>query len=74
MCWILGLVSVTMSFFITLAFHPFETEWLNAIIFPFLSLTYMFLSMLAEHCENKLEKRIKDLEKKLEDKEKGGAE
>ena len=74
MSWVLGLVSIIMSLFITLAFHPFETEWLNAIIFPSLSLTYMALLMLAEHLEDRLEKRIKDLEKKLEDKEKGGAE
>mgnify|MGYP003304105899 CR=1 FL=1 len=74
MCWVLGLVSVTISLFMTLTFHPFETEWLNAIIFPFLSLTYMALLTLAEHLEDKLEKRIKDIEKKLEDKEKGGAE
>lgn len=72
MCWVLGLVSVTISLFVTFTFHPFKTEWLNAIVFPFLSITYMALLMLAEHLEVKLEKRIKDLENKLEDKEKGG--
>ena len=74
MSWVLGLVSVTMSLFIALAFHPFETEWLNAICFPFLSLVYMALLLLAEHLEDRLENRIKALEKKLKDKEKGGAE
>jgi BMFP domain-containing protein YqiC len=34
----------------------------------------MALLLFAEHHEDKLEKRIKTLEKKLEDKEKGGGE
>ena len=72
MGWVLGMVSIIVSLFITLSFHPFETEWLNAIIFPFLSLTYMALLMFSEHLEDRFEKRITDLEKKLEDKEKGG--
>lgn len=72
MCWVLGLVSITMSLFITLAFHPFETEWLNAICFPFLSIVYVALLLLAMYLEDSLENRIKALEKKLEDKEKGG--
>ena len=72
MSWILGLASIIVALFIGLAYHPFETEWLSAIIFPLLSIAYMSLLTLAGHLEDRLERRIKDLEKKLEDKEKGG--
>lgn len=72
MSWILGLASMIVSLFIGLAFHPFETEWLNAIGLPLLSIAYMSLLTLAAHLEDRLERRIKDLEKKLEYKEKGG--
>jgi hypothetical protein len=68
----MGLVSMVVSLFAVLAFHPFGNEVANAIIFPLLSLTYMALLCFAEHHENKLEKRIETLEKKLENKEKGG--
>lgn len=72
MCWIMALVSMIISLFVVLIFHPFENEVANAICFPLLSFIYMALLCFAEHCENKLEKRIRTLEKKLEDKEKGG--
>jgi c-di-AMP phosphodiesterase-like protein len=74
MSWVLGLVSMIVSIFTALTFHPFETWWLNAICFTFLQLVYIALLFLAEHRENRLEKRIEELEKKLKDKEKGGAE
>lgn len=74
MGWVLGMVSIITSLFITVLFHPFETEWLNVIIFPLLSFAQMALLTFAEHLEDRLEKRITDLEKKLEDKEKGCAE
>jgi hypothetical protein len=70
----MGLVSMVISIFAVLTFHPLGNEVANAIIFPLLSLTYMALLLFAEHHEDKLEKRIKTLEKKLEDKEKGGGE
>lgn len=72
MGWIMGLASVAISLFITFTFHPFENEVANVICFPLLSLIYMTLLVFAEHQEDKLERRIKTLEKKLEDKEKGG--
>lgn len=74
MCWIIGLATIAISLFVTLTFHPLENEVANAIIFPLLSLTYMGLLRFAEYREDKLEKRIRTLEKKLEDKKKGGAE
>lgn len=72
MGWIMGLASMAMSLLAALAFHPLENEVANAIIFPLLNLTYIALLYFAEHFEDKLEKRIETLEKKLENKEKGG--
>ena len=73
MCWIMGLVSIVISWSAVLAFHPFENEVANAVCFPLLNFIYVALLLFAEHCENKLEKRIEELEKKLDDKKKGGA-
>lgn len=74
MCWIMALVSLTISLFVTLIFHPLGNEAANAICFPLLSLIYVALLCFADYHEDKLENRIKTLEKKLEDKEKGGAD
>lgn len=74
MCWAIGLASIFISLFTVLAIHPFESEVVNAICFPLLSFLYMGSLLLAEHIEDKREKRIADLEKKLKDIEKGGAE
>ena len=70
MSYLFGLVSMVISLFITLTFHPFSNEVINAICFPFLSILYAVLLVIAQHYEDKLEKRIKTLEKKLEDIEK----
>ena len=70
----MGLVSIVMSWFAVLTFHPFENEITNAVCFPLLSIICMLLLLFAEYHENKLEKRIEELEKKLDDKKKGGAE
>lgn len=69
MSYLLGLVSMVMSLFSTLAFHPFSNEVINAICFPFLSILYAVLLCVAQHYEDKLEKRIETLEKKLEEEE-----
>ena len=72
MCWIMGLVSVVISLFAVLTVHPFGNEVANFICFMLLGLIYMVLLCFAEHHEDKLENRIRTLEKKLEDKEKCG--
>lgn len=64
----LGFASITVSVYCVLAFHGVENE----ICFPLLSTLYLVFTFIAGHFEDKLEKRIKGLEKKLEDKEKGG--
>lgn len=74
MGWAIGFASMMVSLFMVLAIHPFEGEVINAICFLTLSLLYSGSLLLAEHFENKLEERIEVLEKKLKDREKGGAE
>ena len=72
MSWSIGLASVMMSLFTVLTIHPFENEVVNGICFPALSVVYAILLCIAVDREEKINERIRTLEKKLEDKEKGG--
>ena len=72
MSWILGLASICMSVYAVLYFHPLENETINGIIFPLLSIIYVILLSASAFHEEKTNKRIEILEKKLSDKEKDG--
>lgn len=72
MSWLIGVAAVLISFFSALAFHPFENEAINEVCFPALGFVYALMLGIASDIEDKLNRRIKALEKKLEDKEKGG--
>ena len=68
MSYMLGLASITVSVFCVLAFQGVENErWL-----PFLLILHSVFIWIASHFEDKLENRIKSLENKLKDGEKGG--
>lgn len=72
MSWILGLASMCISVYATLCFHPFENETINETIFPLLVIVYAILLGVSSIYEEKTNKRIEMLEKKLSDKEKDG--
>lgn len=72
MSWAIGLAYIFISLFTFLTVHPFDNEVANAVCFLLLSFLYMGSLLLAEYFEDKLEKRIAVLEKKLKDIEKGG--
>ena len=72
MAWLIGLASVMISLCTALTVHPFQNEIVNLICFPLIGLVYSILLCIAQDIEDKLKKRIEDLEKKVEDIQKGG--
>ena len=73
MSWIMGLAFICMSaYYALLCFHPFENETINGIIFILLGVVYAILLCVSSVYEEKTNKRIEALEKRLSDKEKGG--
>ena len=71
MSYILGLCSWITAAFVFLTVYPFENEIANAVCFPCLSLMSLVLISVASCMEDKLERRIKALEDKLECKKEG---
>jgi hypothetical protein len=74
MSWLFGLMSLLVSVYSVLVFHPFGNDTVNTICFITISVMYSVLLFVASDLEDKLKKRIETLEKKLEDREKGGVE
>ena len=72
MSYIMGFLSMIASAYMVLIFHPFENGVTNAIFSLILTILYWGVVALGYWYEGKIEKRIKNLEKKLEDMEKGG--
>ena len=72
MSWIISLASIIMFVYMALTLHPFENETVNIIIFPLLTIIYVILLCISDAREEKINKRIEMLEKKLSDKEKEG--
>lgn len=71
MAWLIGLASMMISLFIVLTFHPFQNEIVYLIFVPLIAAVYCILLRIAAGIEDKIEKRIKELEKKVEDIQKG---
>ena len=69
---IMAFLSMIVSAYMTFVFHPFENGAMNATLRVTLTLLFWVMVALGDWCEGKIEKRIKNLEKKLEDMEKGG--
>ena len=69
---ITGFMSIMVSLYTVLIFHPLENDVANVICSLILFITYWAMMMLGDFYEGKFDKRIKKLEKKLEDMEKGG--
>lgn len=72
MSWIMSLASICMSAYAVLIFHPFENETINRIVLPLLIIVYTILLCISDTHEEKTNKRIEMLEKRLDDKEKDG--
>lgn len=68
MMWLIGLISFITSLYTVLAMHPFENNTINSIVFPALSLLHIILISIAGNKEDKINKRIKDLENKINNK------
>lgn len=72
MSWTTGLISAVMSILVAFIFHPIENEVAKIIVISLSATVYLAMLWIEDYHEDKLEKRIRTLEKKLEDKEKGG--
>jgi predicted membrane channel-forming protein YqfA (hemolysin III family) len=68
----MAVLAMIASTYMTFVFHPFENDATNASLSVTLTLLFWVMVALGDWYEGKIEKRIKNLEKKLEDMEKGG--
>ena len=68
MMWLIGLIPFITSLYTVLAMHPFENNTINSIVFSALSLLNIILISIASNKEDKINKRIKDLENKINNK------
>ena len=71
MSWLIGYASLMASLYIMLIFHPIENNTIQVICCVILLTVYPILLVIAENCEDKMEKRITALEKKLDNIKKG---
>lgn len=71
MSWLICCASIMATGYFMLILHPLENNTVQTICCVILLATYPILLVIADNREDKMEKRIVTLEKKLDDIKKG---